>query len=129
MQNGPLYMLKHSVLSRDGALLSGLILLNLVIFGLTDPVNSMPIVVILGFLVLSLDLYLIVRLVVRFLSLFIGKVQLHRHRLTTLFTAFLVVCLGLGSIGQLTWRDLLVVVIVAAVAYFYSLYFRIKAKQ
>jgi hypothetical protein len=110
-------------------LLGGLALLNLVIFGLTDPVNSMPIVVILGFLVLSLDLYLVVRLVVWFLSLFIGKVQLHRRRLTILFTTFLVVCLGLGSIGQLTWRDLLVVVVVAAVAYFYSLYFRIKAKQ
>jgi hypothetical protein len=129
MQNGPLYMLKHNVLSREGGLLGGLALLNLVIFGLTDPVNSVPIVVILGFLVLSFDLYLVVRLVVWFLGLFIARVQTHRRRLIVSFTAFLVVCLGLGSIGQLTWRDLLVVVVVATVAYFYSLYFRIRAKQ
>lgn len=108
---------------------SVLILINIVLFSVTDPLKSSVLVIITGFLVISVDIVVLTYLVLRMLGTVIPYVRTRLRRLSAVFAGFGIVLLALSSIGQLTWRDVLAVLAVAAVAYFYSMYFRIRSRR
>jgi len=96
---------------------------------MTDPLNSQVIVIIGGFLLISLDIVVATTLLVAYMARIIPGLRPHSRRISISVAGFLIVLLALSSIGQLTWRDVLAVVAIGALAYFYSVYFRIGVRR
>jgi len=104
-----------------------LIMINIGIFSWTSPIESAAWVVFGGFIVGSLDLLVATQLFVGFLCIIVPKIRYVRRRLTIALVSFGVVALALASLGQLTPRDLIVVVIIWLLGYMYSLRFAMHA--
>ena len=112
---------------RRNLLLYGALLgLNVALFSWTSPLESPALVVIVGFLVASLDLSVAIRLLMRFFCVLIPTMMPFRRRLTVAVTSFSIVALALASLGQLTWRDVVVVVVIWLLGYMYSLRFSLS---
>lgn len=105
-----------------------LVLANISLFSYTAPLESPAAIVISGFLLVSLDLGLIVHFAVQFSCLLVPALGRARRRLTFALISFSVVATALASLGQLTWRDVAVVVIIWVIGYMYSLRFRLDTK-
>lgn len=105
-----------------------LFLLNVLLFTYTSPLESSAAIVIIGLLLISLDLIVIAHFCVRFLCLLVPSVRVYRRRLTVALASFAIVATALASLGQLTWRDIVVVVIIGLIGYMYSLRFRLGMK-
>jgi hypothetical protein len=106
-----------------------LIICNILLFSWTSPLESPAVIVIGGFIVASLDLWVIVHLFVRFLGVVAPKARRFSRRLTVAFTSFGIITLALASLGQLTWRDLIVVIIIWLLGYMYSLRFNLNVTR
>lgn len=108
---------------------AALVLANLLIFCLTDPYSSMAILVIGGFLVATLNLLAVLYVIIVFLGTVFPPLSVHRRRVIIALWIFLSVLLALSSVGQLSVRDVVVVLGVGGLGYFYSLYFRLNAAK
>jgi hypothetical protein len=113
---------------RQIAVYTMLFLLNVLLFTYTSPLESSAAIVIIGLLLISLDLIVIAHFCVRFLCLLVPSVRVYRRRLTVALASFAIVATALASLGQLTWRDIVVVVIIGLIGYMYSLRFRLGMK-
>jgi hypothetical protein len=99
-----------------------LIMVDAVVFGLTDPQQVPSIALAGGFLLLAVTLY----------QIFLGLLQLanwyglpgavHRHRQARTLTALVGGLVALQSIGELGARDILVLLPLAFMAYLYISY-------
>lgn len=118
-------------LSQHRHLIAYLLLLvsNLLLFSLSAPLESPVVVVIGGFLVAAADLTVVTYLLVRFLCVVMPKLKAVQRRLTVALASFGVVSLALASLGQLTGRDAVVVVVIWTVGYLYSLRFSLNTNN
>jgi hypothetical protein len=104
-----------------------LMMINIGLFSWTSPIESAAGIVFAGFIVASLDLFVVIQLFVGFLCIVAPKLAPVRRRLLTALVSFGVVALALASLGQLTLRDLIVVIIIWLLGYMYSLRFALRA--
>lgn len=101
-------------------LLLGLLgVLNIVLFALTDPLNSPVIIIMAGFVVASANVFVACYLLTGFLTLVVPRFRRYRRRVTVVATATGVVSLAMSSIGQLTWRDEAVILAIVLIGYLY----------
>lgn len=107
---------------------SVLFVFNALFFTYTSPLESPAWVAIIGLLLISLDIVVISQFSIRFLCLLVPAVGAYRRRLTVALASFAIVATALASLGQLTWRDIIVVVIIGLIGYMYSLRFRLGVK-
>lgn len=107
----------------------GLLVLNVVLFSWTSPLESPAWVVIAGFAVAAVDIVVVLRLFVRFLCTVAPRVAPFRRRIVGALASLGIVALALASLGQLTWRDMVVVLIIWLLGYLYSLRFRFGAPR
>lgn len=103
-------------------------LANLILFTSTAPLDSPAIIVVIGFLLAAVDISVCAYLFMRVLTLLLPQKKLPRRKLTITLAGFGVVTLALASLGQLTWRDVLVVAVISSIGYLYSLRFRFATK-
>lgn len=108
------------------AVIVGLLILNMLFFATTAPLNSSVVVVVSGFLLAAIDILICTRLLVRFLGRIFPVIRRSRRRVTVAAGCVFVVMLALASLGQLTWRDTGVVIILSLIGYFYSLRFSLS---
>lgn len=104
-----------------------MILLGMIFFSITNPKNVPPVVLVVGFLLLTGIIYSFLRLIAKLFSL---KERLTVGQYKGLLiggTALPVMMLALQSIGQLTVRDSITLVILFIAGYFYIS--RISARQ
>jgi hypothetical protein len=120
-------MIKHPIRLNIGLIIV-LLIADYEFFSLTNPNNVPSFVLVLGFLLLLMTLYLVVRVVVTLLCFYVGALRRTRRRLTGFTTGLLGVLLALQSIGQLTTRDAVVIVPIAIVLYVYFTYARTKMR-
>lgn len=99
-------------------LLAGL-LLGLVFFALTDPRRMPPAVLMVGFAIILAVLYCGLRLIGRTTGLQERLRPGQYQGLLFVGTVLPVLLLGLQSLGQLTPRDVVALVLVFAIGYFY----------
>ena len=101
--------------------ISGLAAADILLFGTTDPGNTVSFMLIVGFLLLSATIYYLLDGILAFLKLY-GLAPRNRKRV--LRTSTMVVCgvLALQSMGQLSMRDLLILAPLTLLAYFYLAY-------
>lgn len=113
--------LPHSNKSR---LILGLIALDGVFFTFTDPSNMNTAVIFVGFLLLSVTLYLLINRVCAFGRFYGFQLDARSHRISLFGTGTVVSLIALQSIGALTFRDILVAIPLTVIAYTYLSYGR-----
>lgn len=96
-------------------------------FGLTDPQTVHPIMLIVACLLLAATFYMLVQGALSLLKWY-GIVVPQSQRLARLMTGVAAFLIALQSIGQLSMRDLFLLIPLALVAYLYSSYGR-QVKQ
>jgi len=106
-----------------------LAVMNMIIFSWTSPLESPAIVVIGGFVLASVDLFVVILLLVRFLCRLLPSLRRFQRRITVSLVSFGVITLALASLGQLTWHDLIVVIVIWVLGYMYSLRFRLSTSK
>ena len=106
----------------------GLLAADGLLFGSTNAANVPPFVVIIGFLLLIVTFY---SLVYGFLSL-VGVYGIplhHKRQLAVYLSAVVGGLVALQSIGELSLRDVLVLLPLAIIGYVYSAYARINRRN
>lgn len=98
-----------------------LIIINVGFFGLTDPSKVNSGLLIVGYLLLVVTLFAAFRLFARAISLY-GVPQTHANRIMGMFGGILSLCLALSSVGELSMRDLVVIIPLAVLLYIYLFY-------
>jgi hypothetical protein len=99
-----------------------LLVLDLLFFALVNPASSNSLIVILGCLLLGLTLYTIFRALGRILTALVAVSDLTQRRLSIFAAALLMFLLLMQSIGQLSRRDILAALLLAAALYLYVSY-------
>lgn len=112
--------------SRSFALLGATLLLDLAFFGLTNPAHVASFWLIIAFLLGVVNLYWFNRGVVVLLGLYSLAARKQKRRLVRGLTLWGGVLLAMQSSGQLTARDLIVLLPLVVISYFYMIYARGK---
>lgn len=113
-------MQKH-LTSKQIVQLSGLVLVDAVVFGTTNPQETPSYMLIVGFLLFCATVYYIFRAMIAILGVYGVKIR-HRQRLLRTMTALTAGMVALQSIGQLAPRDVLVLLLLAVLLYVYMAY-------
>lgn len=103
-------------------LLTCLIVINMVVFGLTDPFNTSAAVVLVGFLVGLLNTIAVTYLALIFFRTVFPVLKPRSKKIMIALASFEFILLALASLGQLTGWAVVVIVLVWVLAYFYSSY-------
>ena len=114
--------------SKRFLLLTSLIVLDGAFFFLTNPNNINSSLLIIGFLLLSLTFFGIFELFLHFLGVGGFKVK-HKRRLSVFLAVIFGFLLALQSIGQLTLRDVLVLLPLSGLLYLYLTYIKPRSSN
>jgi len=98
----------------------GLLSLDLVFFGLTNPAEAPAALVIVGFILLSLTLYCLIYCLTGLARLY--GLSVRRHSLARSLTLIVSLLVALQSVGGLSGRDILVLIPFALLGYLYNVY-------
>jgi len=103
-------------------IVGALIGVDCLFFGLTSPDRVPAVVLVFGFALLVANLYVAVSALVALMRWYGISIGRHKRKIIIALTASLSVLVALQSTGQLTSRDLLVLLPFVALAYFYTSY-------
>ena len=106
-----------------------LLLLDGIFFTRTDPHKVASVTLIIGFLLLTITLYLCIKRVLAFAKLYGLPFSRHERRIALFGTGVIGGLIGLQSMGELTERDLLVVGPLAVMLYLYLSYGRVQIRS
>lgn len=101
------------------AALALLIVLGLVFFSITDPAELPPAALMLGFAILTGIVYSIVRLVAKATGMRRRVTKVQYDGLVAGATVLPIMLLALQSLGQLTARDTITLLVLTVAGYFY----------
>jgi hypothetical protein len=111
------------LMRRPGSLGAALVLGDAIFFGFTDPTRAPSTFFIIAFLLFAATLYVMVQGVCALLGWY-GYPVKHRHRAGMVTAGGLSSLFALQSIGQLSTRDIAVLLPLVVLAYFYISYNR-----
>lgn len=98
-------------------------------FGFTNP-NKLPTgLLIVGFILLGFTLYLALRSVIAGLALYGIRTGSHNRRLAVMISLAIIIMVALQSIGELTLRDVVVLLLLNVIIYGYISYGQTKTKN
>ncbi|MGH7192211.1 MAG: hypothetical protein ACREJM_01615 [Candidatus Saccharimonadales bacterium] len=101
--------------------ISGLLIADLLLFGMTDPAAAPSFMLIIGFILLSATIYYLLDGLLSFMRLY-GLPARHRRRVLRTAALLASGLLALQSMGQLSARDILILTPLTALLYFYVAY-------
>lgn len=114
------------LINRKTLYLITLLLVNVAFFGFVSPLEGSSLLLFVGFAILAVDFYLLVRFIISIVSQLSG----HKWRNPRLFamavTSVFIIILSLQSIGQLSLRDVVAILIIGGIFLIYSSYYRKK---
>lgn len=103
--------------------LTGLLVADSILFATTDPQEVPSLVLIVGFLLFTATAYCLIRAFLTALSVYgVLPSSSHRRRLARVITGLFAGLVALQSIGQLSSRDVLVLLPLTIMAYLYVTY-------
>ena len=100
-----------------------ILILDGLFFGLTDPNKINSIFLIVGFVLFAVSLYVLTQIILDFM-IKLGFKMKNRRKIAVFIAVLACLLLALQSIGQLTDRDVLIIVPLAALLYIYATYIR-----
>lgn len=98
--------------------------LDALLFGFTDPAHVASLWLIVAYVLAVATLYWVVQAVVGLASLYVSGIKKQRRRLVKLLTVLSAVLLALQSTGQLSVKDMALLVPLVILGYFYFSYGR-----
>jgi hypothetical protein len=101
-------------------------MVNVAFFGFVSPLEGSSLLLFLGFGLLAIDMYLIIRGLLKLVALLTGYKWRHSRTFAVSGALIFIVLLSLQSIGQLSVRDAVAVVVVGSIFLVYSSYYRKK---
>ena len=101
-----------------------LIVVDLVVFTTFNPRTAPSIVVVVGFLLMALTVYVLCMTLLNFAAKHVVSLRSRKGRIGLMLSVCISIVIGLQSIGQLSTKDLLAIVPLLAVVYFYLSYYR-----
>lgn len=120
MRHPLFYHLNHRHVAAAVALLG----LDIVFFNLTNPSTAPSGLLIVGFVLVALSLYVLLRLILAVASVY-GVPMRERGRRPALFIGVgLAIVVALQSLGELSLRDVVVLLLLTVIAYVYTTYGR-----
>jgi len=114
--------MKRLLANRKVRYLLLLVIVDLVIFFGFNPKTAPSIVVVGGFLLLVLSIYMFTLLICELIGKYWYPVGARSGKIALLVTICLGLVIGLESIGQLSVRDMLAIIPLLAIIYFYLSY-------
>ncbi len=99
--------------------------LDAIFFGITDPNKVNSLWLIAGFVLLGLSLYVVIKIVLVFLVKLGLKIK-NRRKLAIFSAGLICFLLALQSIGQLSLKDVLIIVPITVLLYVYLAFIRPK---
>lgn len=112
-----------SINKRKAAPLLALVALDVAVFTLVNPRRAPSVLVVAGFFLLVITFYVLLSRLLEFAAKFLSLSRGRRKKLTLLMTICVAVSIGMQSIGQFSPRDLLAIVPIVAILYFYLSYY------
>lgn len=104
--------------------ITALLILDSLFFGLTDPAEVPSFALVIGFLLFTATLYQLIKGLFKLVSWYGLAFTAQKRRFAKIFTAIIAGLVALQSIGQLSQRDILVLIPLALLAYLYMNYGR-----
>lgn len=104
--------------------ITGLLILDSLFFGLTDPAEVPSFALIVGFFLFAATLYQLIKGLFKLGSWYGLSFAAHQRRFAKILTGVIAGLVALQSIGQLSQRDILVLIPLAMLAYMYMTYGR-----
>lgn len=108
---------KHK-LKALGALLG----VDCLFYGLTNPAKASALILILGFILLVINIFAAVTGVISLIKWYGVSIGKQRLKIEIIITTILATLVALQSSGQLTSKDLVILLPLAAIGYFYLSY-------
>jgi hypothetical protein len=105
----------------------GIPIADVLFFGLTNPGSLNPALLLMSFVLLTFSFYVIASSIIWLLKK-AGLGVVNRRRLAIYIAIFGMIIVALQSIGQFSWRDVVVLVPFALISYFYIGYLRTSRK-
>lgn len=102
----------------------GLLLADGLFFSFTNPTKAVSQLLIVGFVLLAVSLYVLLALIGRALVTYGGLSRATTTRVSRLTAVVLIILLGMQSVGQLSPRDVAALVPLVVVGYVYLAYAR-----
>lgn len=113
-------IMKHFTTS-DVLIPAGLLVADTMVFGGSDPQKVPSVMLIVAFLLLTATLYYLIRSLIKAVRWY-GLKTRHPGRLTAVITVVAAIIMALQSIGELTARDILVLLPFVVIGYLYASY-------
>jgi hypothetical protein len=101
-----------------------LIILNLLCFGLLSPLESPTVVLFAAFGLLATDFFVCMYAFLRTCQRLFNRPKQPAKRPALIATGVIILLLALQSVGQLGPKDILAVLLLCGIAYFYLSYYR-----
>ena len=101
------------------------IVVDALFFGFTNPSKVSSQFLIVGFVLVVVSLYIVLRVLGRLAGLY-GISRATAHRFAAIVTGLIGICIALSSMGELTARDLGVLTPLAVLLYIYLYYARTR---
>lgn len=102
--------------------LGALIGVDFLFFGLTNASKVSVLILVIGFILLTINIYMLVTGVVKLLRWYGINLGESRNRITLMISGFLAAIVAFQSTGQLTLKDMVVLIPFILGAYFYTSY-------
>lgn len=115
--------------SSQYARIAGLLAVDALFFGLTDPMKTTPAVLAMGFALAASTLFVLLSMLVQLARWYGLSLTGRERKIARTGTIIISVLLALQSVGQLSQRDILVFLPLMAVAYLYFSYGRANAQS
>ena len=98
------------------------ILLQVIFFSSINPFSAEAFILFMGIFLIICDLYLLINQTLIFLSKEFMFIKLRRKKLTIVVTSIGALLVMLESLGQLTFKDIIVIIMLALIVYWYTWY-------
>lgn len=98
-----------------------LVIVDIVFFSNTDASKVAPFMLIVGFILLVITCYILLYALLSVVRLY-GLPIRHKQRFTLYLSGVVGLIMALQSIGELTYRDILVLLPLAVIGYIYTIY-------
>jgi len=102
--------------------LGALLGVDCLFYGLTNPSRASAVVLILGFVLLVINIFAFVTGVMALVKWYGVSIGKHRLKIEIIITVIISTLVALQSSGQLTSKDLIILLPLAALGYFYLSY-------
>lgn len=99
-----------------------IILIDTIFYSFTNPETGSTLLLILGFLVIALTVYIFLNAILRFVTSYGISNRRYSHRISLFSSGVLIGMMALQSIGELTMKDILIFIPLSSILYMYITY-------